>query len=82
MEKAPMEFHRGLERSWLPECAGLLTASRTPKSGSGSSISERMATKAPRCRTTANKPSKSPSGSRQYRHEFSTGNPQSARHHG
>ena len=32
--------------------------------------------------TTANKPSKSHSGSRQYRHEFSTGNPQSARHHG
>jgi hypothetical protein len=32
--------------------------------------------------TIANKPSKSHSGSRQYRHEFATGNPQSAKHHG
>lgn len=34
----------GLEKFWLPKCAGLLTARRTPRSGSGSSILLKLAT--------------------------------------
>ena len=40
--------------TWLPECAGLLTAKWIPRSGSGSPMSLKMATKAPLWSPTAN----------------------------
>lgn len=56
--------HTGLEKCWLPGCPALLTARRNRRSGSGSSISGKMAQKALLWRITANNPSDSSSDSR------------------
>ena len=47
---------------WLPKCAGLLTATLSRRSGSGSSISPRLAITPPQWPPTASRKSRSPSG--------------------
>jgi hypothetical protein len=48
-KKPPSRRPRGLQRSWLPDCAVVRTVNRSPRSGSGSFTSPRKAPGRPNC---------------------------------